>query len=364
MPRSTPGSHNRGFTLIEMTIVLVIAAIALTMGVSAFTAAMENAAHAATTKRQELIKQALVTYVAKYRRLPCPDLPGAAGNVLGSGDDNRSTPGNVTTVCAAAVGIVPYIDIGLPREAVLDGWDNFFTYAVTIDANTKLDWARSTNFIPGKPGNLSVFLRDPGSSSTTINVTAPDNAVLVLISHGPNGFGAWTSQGTANAAPVAGSDEATNTAGVASFIQREPSTNTALLYGAFDDKVTYMKPSELIAGLVTDGAVRSAEGETRKALGDLQETIIGASIANATLPASYTMPDDGWGTPLIYNRLVPSQILSTTANSTAFTLRSAGANRVDESGANDDVLYTVTVDSLKSLYARAGTLPIPIPSPP
>ena len=296
MRRSTSGCHSHGFTLIEMTIVLVIAAIALTMGVAAFTAAMENAAHAATTKRQELIKQALMTYVAKYRRLPCPDLPGAAAN--GSGDDNRSTAGNVATVCVAAVGIVPYIDIGLPREAVLDGWDNFFTYAVTISSDTKLDWARSTNFIPGKSGNLTVFLRDPGTSSTTVNVTAPDNAVLVLISHGPNGFGAWTSQGTANVAPVAGSDEATNTAGGTSFIQRDPTTNTALMNGAFDDKVTYLKPGELIAGLVKDGAVLSAEGETRKALGDLQEAIVGASIANATLPASYAMPVDGWGTPV------------------------------------------------------------------
>lgn len=351
--------HNSGFSLVEMTIVLVIAAIALTMGVTAFSAAMANAAHSTTTKRQEMIKAALVSYVSKYRRLPCPDLPGASGNLPGTGDDNRTTPGNVATTCASVVGVVPYIDIGLPRETVLDGWDNFFTYAATIDAsNPKLDWTRSTNFIPGKLGNLSVLLRDPATSSSTINVTAPEFAAFVLISHGPNGLGAWASQGTANVAPLAGSDEATNASGGTNFIQREPSTNAALTYGAFDDQVTFMKPSELLAGLIKDGAIRSAEGETRKALGDLQEAIIGSSIASATLPPNYTMPDDGWGTLLIYNRLYSSQIKASTSpgNVAAFTIRSAGPNRVDESGANDDVVYSVSIDTLKAVYARAGTL--------
>lgn len=358
MPRSKKHRHSSGFSLVEMAIVLVIASIALTMGVAAFSAAMANAAHSATTKRQEIIKDALASYVSKYRRLPCPDLPGASGNVPGTGDDNRTTPGNAATVCAAAVGVVPYIDIGLPRESVLDGWDNFFTYAVTTDGNPKLDWTRSINFIPGKLGNLTVQRRDPATSSTTTNVTAPENAAFVLISHGPNGLGAWSSQGTANVAPLSGSDEATNTSGGTNFIQREPSTNTALVYGAFDDQVTFMKPSELIAGLVKDGSIRTAEGETRKVLGDLQEAIIGNSIASATLPASYTMLDDGWGTQLIYTRQFSSQIKASTSpgTATAFTIRSAGANRIDDTGLNDDVVYAVSIDTLKAVYARAGTL--------
>lgn len=353
----------RGFTLVEITIVMVIAAIMLTMGISAFTAAMENAAHSATSKRLELIKESLSAYLARNRRLPCPDLPGAAGNLAGSGDDNRTTPGDLNTTCSAAVGVVPYSDLGLSRDAVIDGWDNFISYAVTASATATSDWTRSGSFYPGKLGNLTVALRDPATSATTTLLTGAENAVLVLVSHGPNGFGAWTIQGTQNAAPVAGSDEATNASGGTAFIQREPTTNTALVAGAFDDKVAFMKASELVAPLIRDGAVRSSEGETRKVLADTSDALIGASIATATLPISYTMPMDGWGVPLIYNRLVSSQITTVTANTTAFTIHSAGPNRTNDSGTGDDVVFSVSVDNLKSVFARSGTLVPPVVAP-
>jgi prepilin-type N-terminal cleavage/methylation domain-containing protein len=362
MINTQPKCHQNGFSLVEITIVLVIASIVLTMGVSVLTAAMESVAHSVTAKRQELIKDALTSYLGRNRRLPCPDLPGAVGNAPGTGDDNRATPNDLTTTCASRVGIVPYIDLGLSRDNVIDGWDNFITYVVTIDGSAALDWSRSTTFLPGKPGNLNILLRDPATSATTTNITDPEKAVVVIISHGPNGFGAWTSQSTGNVAP-AGTDEITNTSGGTDYIKREPSTNGALVYGAYDDKVVYLKSSELIAGLVKDGSVRTAEGETRKLLGETQDGIIGASIGTATLPATYIMPVDGWGTPLIYTRIIASQITNASTG-TAFTVTSAGPNRIDNGGAVDDIIVVTPADPLKVIYGKAGTLPPPIPATP
>ena len=361
-------SHSRGFSLIELTVVLVIASILLTMGVSALTIQMENAAHSSTQKKLEIIKEALTTYLGKYRRLPCPDLPAAAGNVAGVGDDNRATPGSVTTTCTAISGTVPYIDLGLSRDAVLDGWENHFTYAVTSSALDTADWTRSSAFAVGKPGNLIALSRNPATSAATANLAAPENAVVVLISHGPNGLGAWTVQGTQNVQPIAGTDEAENADAGANttFIVREPTTAAIATYGAFDDKVTFVKASELVATLVKDGSVRSAEGETRKLLSESTEAVIGASINSATSPVGYVMPKDGWGTPIVYTRTVATQILTNTPPGTAFTITSLGANKLADGvpPGGDDIVSTVTVDTLKAIYARAGTLAVPIvPAP-
>lgn len=358
----------RGFSLVELSVVLVIISILLTMGVSALTVQLENAAHSSSHKKLEIIKDALTIYLGKYRRLPCPDLPAAAGNVAGQGDDNRTTPGSVTTTCSATVGTVPYIDLGLSRDAVLDGWENFFTYAVTSDALDSADWTRSTAFAVGKAGKLVALSRDPATSAVTTSLAAPENAVVVLISHGPNGLGAWTVQGTQNIQPIAGTDEAENAdlGANTTFIVREPTTADIGVYGSFDDKVSFIKASELVATLVKDGSVRSAEGETRKLLSDSTEAVIGASISSAISPAAYAMPNDGWGTPMVYARTVTVQILTTTAAGTAFTITSLGANKLVDGPppGGDDIVSTVTVDTLKTIYARAGTLSAPVVLPP
>ena len=360
--------RSRGFSLVELTVALVIVSILLTMGVSALTVQLENATHSSTQKKLQIIKDALTIYLGKYRRLPCPDLPAAAGNVAGQGDDNRATPGSVTTTCSATVGTVPYIDLGLSRDAVMDGWENFFTYAVTSDALDTADWTRSTAFAVGKPGKLIVQSRDPGNSAITTNLVAPENAVIVLISHGLNGLGAWTVQGTQNVQPVAGTDEAENAdlGANTTFIVREPTTANIATYGAFDDKVSFIKAAELVATLVKDGSVRSAEGETRKLLSDTTEAVIGASISSAALPVTYAMPSDGWGTPMVYARTVATQILTNTAAGVAFTITSLGGNKVADGlpPGGDDIISIVSVDSLKTIYARAGTLSVPVVPPP
>lgn len=358
----------RGFSLVELAVALVIISVLLTIGMSALTVQFENATHSATQRRVDVIKDALTIYLGKYRRLPCPDLLGAAGNVEGQGDDNRATPGNVTTTCAAAVGVVPYIDLGLSRDAVLDGWENFITYAVTTNASDSLDWTRSTAFAVGKAGNLIPLSRSSATSAATTNLATPENAVAILASHGPNGLGAWTVKGTRNVLPTSGTDEAENADNGANttFMVREPTTTDIPVYGAFDDKVFYLKASELVATLIKDGSIRSAESESRKVLTDSTDAIIGASINSATPPATYAMPTDGWGTPLVYSRTVTSQILTNTVSGTAFTVTSLGPNKLADGvpPAGDDIVSVVTVDSLKTLYSRSGTLSTPVtPSP-
>ena len=338
---------------------VVILSVLLTMGISALNVQSENIAYSATKNRQQIISEALSGYFAKNGRLPCPDILGAAGNFIGRGDDNRATPENPATACSADTGVLPYIDLGLPRDGVLDGWENYFTYRVTTDATVPLDWARSSpTVIPGKPGKLIVKERNPATNAvlTLVSAPAPANAVYVLVSHGKNGLGATTSQGTVNVAPVAGTDEALNIAGLTAdgFIRREVTTTNVPGFGAYDDVVYIGSADKLIAPLIKDGSVRSAEGTTQKALSDMADVVIGQAISAATLPVG-AAGTDGWGNGIVYARLYALQITSATPVGTpAFSLTSYGPDGA--AGGTDNVVMTVTTDSLKTIFAKAGTL--------
>ena len=101
--------------------------IVLTMGIGAWTANLENQAHAATAQRQAAIKETLTGYLRRNNRLPCPDTDFTAPD----GVENRTTTGDPATACSAAFGILPYTTLGLARDAARDGWGNFFSYHVS-----------------------------------------------------------------------------------------------------------------------------------------------------------------------------------------------------------------------------------------
>jgi prepilin-type N-terminal cleavage/methylation domain-containing protein len=61
-----------GFTLVELAVVVLLIGMIATMGISALNAQLANAAISATKKKQDTIKDALIAYLGKYKRLPCP----------------------------------------------------------------------------------------------------------------------------------------------------------------------------------------------------------------------------------------------------------------------------------------------------
>ena len=110
-----------GFTLVEMAIVIFIAGILLTAGLKLLTVKLNAAQLEATHIHQEAIKQALISYLGKNQRLPCP------ATVANGGLPSPSP----LPQCTSYSGIVPYYVLGLDRAVVLDGWGNFITYVVS-----------------------------------------------------------------------------------------------------------------------------------------------------------------------------------------------------------------------------------------
>ena len=183
-----------GFTLAEIAIVLAVIGIAMTMGLKMLTATLENGAISETQAKQERIKLALVSYLRTNGRLPCPD---------------TATPatGNELTPCIDSValgyGVPPWLTLQLSRDAVIDGWGNFFSYRVANNqpAAVLRNWTSRTVGTPFDINelttpNVALIIQErtaPAAALTQIT----DRAVFVILSHGKYGLGALTTRGAA-----------------------------------------------------------------------------------------------------------------------------------------------------------------------
>ncbi len=197
-------AHSAGFTLVEMAVVVTLIGILMALGLATATSVMDSSRRATTKDRQDYVRDAFLAYFTVNHRFPCPDNGSNVGNTGRDGVEDRTAGGatpNVLVGCTVSLGTVPYQTLGISREKALDAYGNFITYRL----DTARNWHLTATFqsspgvprspcspagIVGVPVGLSVF-----SAPAVVQMPA---AVIVLISHGPNGKGAWN-QGTTNA---------------------------------------------------------------------------------------------------------------------------------------------------------------------
>lgn len=303
-----------------MAIVVLLVGIMLTFGVGLVQSQMENSAITVTKKRQEAIRDALIGYLGKYHRLPCPESALAtppAPNVSFDGIEDRAgatagTPPipNPATLCVATFGTLPFVTLGMSREMALDGWNNFFTYQVS---NTPYDWTRSASFNSGNQGGITV--NDRSNAGLIPNATP---AVVILASHGKNGSGAFTIKGTRNALPVGASnpDEFENTDNDSIFVRGELTDSTTAASGPFDDLVMAFLATDLVAPAMLNKSVLSFDEQVSLALKDIdsiQSALIGFAIRNNRLPYADST-GDGLEDVGSFSGNIPWQTLGVAAN--------------------------------------------------
>ena len=261
-PDSTHRTKAQGFTLVEMAVVVVLMGIALTMGLRMLQATQNNAAFAQTQLKQERIKLALIAFLRTNGRLPCPDaaLPPTGAEPA-------------ACLVNAGRGVLPWQALGLGVGDVQDGWSNFFTYRVA-------------NHTPVASSNWTIKVGLPAALPFTINeLTAPlpaltlqarsdagvlgaamvPNPVVVILSHGKNGFGARTVRGAATLPAPPGADEASNAlAASTTFITRTPTEVAAAAGGAYDDLVASMSAKDLLQPLLDDKTLKGIAASYRE----------------------------------------------------------------------------------------------------
>lgn len=254
-----------GFTLVEMTIVLLIVSILLTGVLIPLSMQMELRKYADTKKTMDQINEALIGFVLINGRLPCPAIRTERTGIDASAGTERLN----VNLCTSIAGVIPWVTLHVPET---DEWGRRFTYRVTstfADLSAAGTWGGCTPPVnPAAP--MSFALCGSGDMQVKSRTTAKvaysmTNVALpaVLISHGKNGYGAYGPQGTlVFPVPAANVDETANAnAATVTFISREitgASASCSDIGGAtpmceFDDLVAFIPLTTLMNRMVVAG---------------------------------------------------------------------------------------------------------------
>lgn len=275
----------RGFTLIELAIVLVIITILIGGLVAPLSAQIQSRRIAETQKTLEEAREAVIGYAmgntfpgtcsctysggvlassSCSAALPCPATdPTGTGTLTqnysrhflpcpdtdNDGKENRGLAGN-PDACTAAVGLFPWVTLATADQ---DAWGNRIRYAVAEDlANSAIGFF--TQPVPAGAWNQVVTST---AQCNPLNVDVAADVPVVLLSHGPNGRGARNisiPEGSATpAAPATtGADELQNlgslqnSCSARSFVSTTPTD-------AFDDLLAWVSFPQLIGRACPSG---------------------------------------------------------------------------------------------------------------
>ena len=232
-------SRKDGFTLIELSVVLVIIALITSMAVKSGIAVLDTARQTATIKKMAAIDKALLAFRAKNDRLPCPaglTLTQAANSTTYGVESSGSCTGSVTSNTSVAEGALPTITLGLPNDFMYDAWGNRIRYAVDINSTAKNAFTNTQ--MDAKFGSITVQYDNTTSHNRTTT------AIYALISHGKNSYGGYSVNGVINPTASLNSAEQKNYGQTGVYVQ-EDLTGTVGASTYFDDIVTYKERTAL-----------------------------------------------------------------------------------------------------------------------
>lgn len=255
----------------ELAVVLVIVALLLGGLLVPFGTQRDVEMMRATEKSLIDIREALIGFATINGRLPCPAQATIASGSTNAGIEATtgtgasltcacaatSSPGVATigsVPCAASVytdsveGVLPWATLGLLET---DGWRNRYTYHVSTFYARGIDSAQvlfGGSCVPTTAPTYAAFaICTPGA--ITLNTAASGGTALastvpaVVVSHGGNAFGAYTTVGTKVDSSTASADEAANVDGNSVFV-----SNTTM-----DDRLIWIPSTQLMNRMITAG---------------------------------------------------------------------------------------------------------------
>lgn len=260
-----------GFSLVEMTVVLLVLAVISSMGISVFREKDYTRKTEETRSRLVAIENALMNYRNSNQRLPCPANGAIADGALNYGLEGKY-PGSCTDGAAdglpvsyfengnTVAGVVPTRTLQLPDDLMLDGWGRRITYAV----DRRMTHVQAT---------FKYGMRDETIGSIRINdasgAARTEKAVYALISHGENGHGAFLSSGERRNFRSVNTDEHENASydadGVIPFdstlVMRREVRDAGSLFNRYDDILRYKERWAMVDAVDILMASREPEEE-------------------------------------------------------------------------------------------------------
>lgn len=189
--------------------VLVIAGVVIMIVFPALNLMRQTAQQSATEANLTSLMRATTAYVQAHGCLPCPTPAATLGS--GFGRVRGDTGTNACGTCTVAEGIVPFASLGISRQIAKDGWGRWITMRVdpaltssnlgSVIPPTSL--CTSSDSLPCITGQSRKGFCQPDLPTTgRINILTPggarQQAAVIFVSHGANGYGAYYADPVAN----------------------------------------------------------------------------------------------------------------------------------------------------------------------
>lgn len=308
MKNNTASSDRRrqaGFTLIELSIVVMIVGLTMSAFGAAFLQYLQNAREKAVQQKIEDIETALGRFLAINGRYPCPAQVNAqpdtsmfgvevSGNCALNGNISGTTYSTGTGGRIVRMGAVPVRTLNLPDDYAIDPWSMRILYGVT-----------------GVLANSSTFAQNMGAYSIVDSagnsvITPAGSGHYAIISVGPDNMGTYTTRGASGPACVTARLDGENCDNDA-VLRATVLYSTATGNTHFDDYITYAGAMALDGG-VPPGAVMAfnlnacpngwaaytpAVGRAVIGTGTLTETYAPADHTPWTFSQTYALADLG-----------------------------------------------------------------------
>lgn len=168
---------SKGFTLVEMAIVLIIVGLLISAFLAPLSAQRDLKDYTETKNRLEQVREALYGYAIINGSLPCPTTTADPTDNINYGHRNATCP------LTAVAGVLPWKDLGvmevdswgIQRALTADPWTGYWVYRV--------DPAFTTAFSLTTTAGIIDVRKSDGTTSLTI---AAERAAAVICTTGKN----------------------------------------------------------------------------------------------------------------------------------------------------------------------------------
>ena len=259
----TPARRHSGFTLLELSIVLIVISLIVAMGLSIGKGVIESTTRTSTNRKLDQLEKTLMDFRTANNRLPCPTdatllesdvnygVESVNGGACTTGSTYDATTG-IRTVAAnpgptanyldkkhnVAEGAVPFKTLNLPKEFMYDGWGRKFAYAVNYNATSPLAMLGQT-----LNESCQITINDASGNPRS------SGAIYTLLSYGEDGHGGYLKSGVRNNAGSTNTDELTNchcdtanaaeTTYAASYVGKEATADPTTSTNQFGDLIRF-----------------------------------------------------------------------------------------------------------------------------